>query len=73
MKKILRNLTTEEGRNFWDWIETVSKKVETWPPSARAGINVSLYRSAASDDSYESDEEQRQCAATEEAVSFNRA
>ena len=44
MTKIIRNLSTEENRKFWDSAEKIAKQVEDWPDSRRAGINVSQFR-----------------------------
>lgn len=44
MKKILRNMSTEESRNFWETAERSAAEVETWPAWKRAGINVAPLR-----------------------------
>jgi len=44
MKKILRNMSTEENRNFWETAERSAAEVETWPAWKRAGINVAPLR-----------------------------
>jgi len=44
MKKVLRNLKTKENKEFWDWCDHVSEKVEKWAPVMRSGTNVSLCR-----------------------------
>jgi hypothetical protein len=44
MKKILRNMATEQSRNFWESAERSAAVVETWPAWKRAGINVSHIR-----------------------------
>lgn len=40
MKKILRNMSTEESRVFWKSAESTAAEVEQWPAWKRAGINV---------------------------------
>ncbi len=44
MKKILRNMSTAESRNFWETAERSAAEVETWPAWKRAGINVAPVR-----------------------------
>src|SRR5262249_8199070 len=44
MKKIVRNMSTAESREFWDGIERSSIEVRQWPAWERAGINVSQFR-----------------------------
>ena len=52
MKKLVRNLSTPESREFWAGIERSSAEVQQWPSWKRAGINESqLRRSPAADDS----------------------
>lgn len=43
-KKIVRNLATDEGKAFWASAEKIAAQAQGWPPSKRAGINVSPYR-----------------------------
>ena len=40
VKKIVRNMSTEESRKFWEAAERTAAEVETWPAWKRAGINV---------------------------------
>jgi hypothetical protein len=44
-KKIGRNLSTEESREYWAAAERTAAEVSTWPDWKRAGINVSDIRS----------------------------
>ncbi len=44
MKKILRNLSTERSKAFWESAVKVAAQVDEWPASKRAGINVSVVR-----------------------------
>ncbi len=44
MKKILRNMSTEESKNFWEAAERSAAEVEKWPAWKRAGINVAPVR-----------------------------
>lgn len=44
MSKIIRNLSTPEGRAFWKSVEKSAAEVLTWPDWKRAGINVSDLR-----------------------------
>ncbi len=39
MKKVIRNLSTEEGRRFWESAERIAAEANDWPASKRAGIN----------------------------------
>lgn len=45
MKKIVRNLATQESRAFWTRAEQASVEVSGWPDWKRAGINVAQVRS----------------------------
>lgn len=47
MKKIVRNLSTQENRDFWASAERIAAQVNDWPDWKRAGINVSQMRSEA--------------------------
>lgn len=47
MKKIVRDLSTEENREFWRSAEEASREVATWPDWKRAGINTAQIRSEA--------------------------
>lgn len=38
MKKIIRNLTDEAGRNFWAAAQRGAEGVSTWPDWRKAGI-----------------------------------
>jgi hypothetical protein len=38
MKKIIRNLTDEAGRNFWAAAQRSAEGVSTWPDWRKAGI-----------------------------------
>lgn len=44
MKKIVRDLSTEQSRSFWAGAEEASKEVITWPDWKRAGINTAQVR-----------------------------
>jgi hypothetical protein len=44
VKKIVRNMSTPESREFWEGIERSSIEVRQWPAWKRAGINVSQFR-----------------------------
>jgi len=44
MKKIKRNTSTPESKEFWDQAEKTSQEVEIWPDWKRAGINVADQR-----------------------------
>ncbi len=44
MKKIVRNLATDEGRAFWASAERIAAQANNWPASKLAGINVSPVR-----------------------------
>ena len=44
-KKISRNLSTEESREYWAAAQRTAEEVSTWPDWKRAGINVSDIRS----------------------------
>lgn len=41
MKKIVRNLSTQEGKAFWKGAARIAAQAEQWPESKRAQINVS--------------------------------
>jgi hypothetical protein len=60
MKKILRNLSTDEGRNFWQTAERAAAPVEAWPAWKRAGINEAQLRQEPRQDSEASTAEQGQ-------------
>lgn len=47
MKKILRELSTDEGRTFWQTAESAAAPVEGWPAWKRAGINEAQLRQEA--------------------------
>ena len=47
MTKILRNMSTEESRTFWETVENSAAEVEGWPAWKRAGINVAQVRDEA--------------------------
>lgn len=44
MKKIRRDLSTPEAREFWRVAEESAREVGTWPDWKRAGINVTQSR-----------------------------
>lgn len=44
MKKLVRNLATEENRAFWKRVEQAAVEVRSWPDWKRAGINVNQTR-----------------------------
>ncbi len=44
MKKIVRNLSTDEGKAFWASAQRIADQAQGWPPSKLAGINVSPVR-----------------------------
>ena len=44
MKKIVRNMSTAESRNFWESAERGASEVQSWPAWKRAGINVAPLR-----------------------------
>lgn len=44
MKKIVRNMSTAESRNFWETAERAASEVGQWPAWKRAGINVAQLR-----------------------------
>jgi uncharacterized small protein (TIGR04563 family) len=43
-KKIVRNVSTPESREFWRSAEESAREVATWPDWKRAGINASQLR-----------------------------
>ena len=45
MKKIVRNMDTEESRAFLESAEKSAAEVKTWPAWKRAGINTADERS----------------------------
>lgn len=47
MKRIVRNLTTDESRDFWSAAEKVAAEVDAWPSWKKAGINVAELRTEA--------------------------
>ncbi len=47
MTRIVRNLTTEESREFWATAEKVAAQVDEWPSWKKAGINVADLRTEA--------------------------
>jgi len=47
MSRIVRNLATDESRDFWSKAEKSAAEVETWPAWRRAGINVADLRTEA--------------------------
>ncbi len=47
MTKILRNMSTEASRAFWETVESSAAEVEQWPAWKRAGINVAQVRDEA--------------------------
>lgn len=47
MKRIVRNLTTDESRDFWSAAEKVAAEVDEWPSWRKAGINVADLRTEA--------------------------
>ncbi len=47
MSRILRDLSTEQSRSFWESAERSAAEVESWPPWKRAGINVAEMREEA--------------------------
>jgi hypothetical protein len=58
MKKILRNMSTEESRVFWESAERTAAVVEQWPAWKRAGINVVQVRSEERRDASAASDEQ---------------
>lgn len=44
MKKLVRNMSTDESKSFWESAEKQAHQVESWPVWKRAGINVALER-----------------------------
>lgn len=44
MKKIVRNMSTDESRAFWQTAERAAQEIENWPAWKRAGINVAQFR-----------------------------
>jgi hypothetical protein len=47
MKRIVRNLMTNESRDFWSAAEKVAAEVDAWPSWKKAGINVAELRTEA--------------------------
>jgi hypothetical protein len=47
MTRIVRNLTTDESREFWATAEKVAAQVDEWPSWKKAGINVADLRTEA--------------------------
>jgi hypothetical protein len=47
MKKIVRNLSTEESRKFWHHAEEAAAEICSWPDWKRAGINTIQVRAEA--------------------------
>lgn len=47
MSRIVRNLATDESRDFWSKAEKAAAEVEAWPAWKRAGINVAELRTEA--------------------------
>jgi hypothetical protein len=44
MRKIPRNLSTPESREFWSSAEADSAEVKSWPEWKRAGLSVAQIR-----------------------------
>jgi hypothetical protein len=44
MKKVLRNMSTPESREFWAGVERSAAVVRQWPSWKRAGINEAQLR-----------------------------
>jgi hypothetical protein len=44
-KKLIRNISTEANKIFWEKAEEAAAIVRAWPDWKRAGINVSQLRS----------------------------
>lgn len=40
MKKIVRNMSSDDTRAFWSSVEDSAREVAGWPAWRRAGINV---------------------------------
>ena len=47
MKKIVRKLSTDKNREFWESAIKASAVLESWPTWKRAGINVASVRKEA--------------------------
>jgi hypothetical protein len=47
MKRIVRNLSTDEGKQFWSMAEKAAAVVDEWPAWRKAGINVADLRTEA--------------------------
>lgn len=47
MKRVVRNLGTDESRTFWSTAEKAAAEVDSWPAWKRAGINVADLRTEA--------------------------
>jgi hypothetical protein len=46
MKKIVRNMSTDANRVFWETAQKHASVLEEWPDWKRAGINVAQERKA---------------------------
>jgi hypothetical protein len=46
MSRILRDLSTDQSRSFWESAERSAAEVQSWPSWKRAGINVADVRDA---------------------------
>jgi hypothetical protein len=44
MKKLVRNMSTDDNRAFWESAQKAAAEVRMWPDWKRAGINVAQVR-----------------------------